>query len=119
MPRRRRAVPPRRPRRPPPLHPPPRTSTPPHGRRAQRRRRRSPPRPGPSRSASTEPAKRFPDRPLDQAAVTRRVRPRIEPAAAAQGSLGDPHLLERGPVLGGAFGGEQRHAVVALEREVH
>ena len=57
--------------------------------------------------------------PLDQSAGARRVRPGIEPAAGTVRSLGDPHLLERRPVVRGALAPQQVGAVGALEGEVH
>src|SRR4051812_49948963 len=56
---------------------------------------------------------------LDQAAVARRIRPGVEPAAAAVRSLGCPHLLEGRPVVGGALAAEDRAAVRPLELNVH
>src|SRR6266480_34698 len=56
---------------------------------------------------------------LDQAAIARRVGPRVEPAARPVRALGGPHLLERCPVVGGALEAKQRRRVRLLKMEIH
>src|SRR3712207_2414967 len=56
---------------------------------------------------------------LDQSAASRRVRPRVEPAAGTESTLGDPHLLERRPVVRRPLAPQQVAAVGAHERPVH
>src|SRR6266511_5895979 len=58
-------------------------------------------------------------RALNEPAVPRGVRPRVEAAARAVGLLGDPHLLEGRPVLRRALRTQEDAAVVLLEADVH
>src|SRR5579862_2456230 len=53
-----------------------------------------------------------------QAAITGRIRPRRE-TAGVRGTHGDPDLLERAPVVGGAQVTQQPAAVRLLEGEIH
>ena len=56
---------------------------------------------------------------LDQAAVAGGVRPRVEAAPAPVRALGDPHLLDRRPVVRCALAAQELGAVLALEADVH
>src|SRR3954465_8708973 len=55
----------------------------------------------------------------EQPAIPRGIRPRVEAAPGAEGSLGDPHLLERLPAIRGALRAQQPAAIVGLEAEIH
>src|SRR5712691_5098996 len=61
----------------------------------------------------------LPAKPLDETAEPRGVRPRVEAAAAAVRTLGDPDLLERRPVVRSSLTPEQVGPVKALEDAVH
>ena len=53
---------------------------------------------------------------LDQAAVAGGVRPGVEAPAGAVGALGDPHLLDRRPVVGGSLAAQEIGAVGSAGR---